>query len=278
MFDPRIKVYGRRGKGHTLRDNSLLRNVKAAHLLAAVAWGGGALGMQALGFMRRSGNWPEAENLILACAYFIDSWVVMPGLIGCIITGLFYSCFTSIGFIKVAWIAYKWLISIAAAFWGTLFWTSYGVKLIEFFGDSLPGKFLIFMKICILSESSWAALLQLSIIFSMCLISVYRPLSFRFWIGNLHDENIRKRINSVQMSFKLYKAHTAQENRQLTKVYEDWLNEPARVHRELYTSFQDRSAKLKELEDKGLYARPFKKPHVPPDGNRQWSKRVERHV
>lgn len=259
MLDPRIKVYGLRGKGHNLRDNSLLRNMKAAHLLAAVAWGGGALGMQALGFMRRSGDWPEAENLISACAYFIDTWVVMPGLAGCILTGLFYSCVTAIGFFKVAWIAYKWLISFAAAFWGVLFWTSYGVKLVNYFEGSIMGDFLVFMKICILSETSWSALLQLGIIFSMCLVSVYRPLSFRFWADSPQQESVRNRINAVNASSGEYTARTARENTQLDKLYTDWLKDAGTVRKELHTSYVDRSTKLKELQATGQYAPPFKK-------------------
>lgn len=181
-----IRRFGRRGKGFRFQHDPFLRTLKALHLLAAVGWGGGALAMQALGFMRRSAEDPVMQNLIFSCSYYIDTWVVMPGLAGCIITGLFYSWFTSIGFCKFAWITYKWIISLCAAFWGMLFWTSWGDRLIELLAAHNLDWPLRFMRACILSETTWAAILQLAIIFSMCLVSVYRPVS---WKLHHHDGN-----------------------------------------------------------------------------------------
>ena len=75
--------------------------MKALHLLAALAWAGGAFSMQALGFLKLGMDDPATVKLVEYCRYIVDSWVVMPGLIGCVLTGLFYSIFTSLGFFQI---------------------------------------------------------------------------------------------------------------------------------------------------------------------------------
>ena len=115
--------------------------------------------------------------MIARCSWFIDTWVVMPGLFGCIATGLFYSIFTSLGFFRFAWVIYKWLVSASALFWGLLFWSSLGDRLIAWLGDSALARALGFVRGLILPDSVWAILLQTCIILSMCLISIYRPLA-----------------------------------------------------------------------------------------------------
>ena len=132
---------------------------------------------------------------------FIDTWVVMPGLAGCILTGLFYSLFTSIGFVHFFWIGYKWLISLCAAFWGTLFWSSYGNELISLAESYGLSPLLLFIRSCLLPESFWQAVLQTILIFSMLLISVYRPLTWRqcLHLKDLHNKTnifMRKRQTS----------------------------------------------------------------------------------
>lgn len=180
MIDAEVKSFGIRGKGYRFRDNHLLKNMKAVHILSSIAWGGGAFAMQALHIMRASHPAGEAADMIASCSYFIDTWVVMPGLLGCIVTGLFYSIFTSFGFFKFAWIIYKWLITVNACFWGLLFWSSLGENLIQALKPYGLDGFLIFMRSMILPDSISVSILQTAIILSMCLISVYRPLGW--WV------------------------------------------------------------------------------------------------
>lgn len=247
------------GKGYHLRENSLLKTMKAAHLLAAVAWGGGALGMQALGFMRRATIEPHTVEVIEACSYFIDTWVVMPGLAGCILTGLFYSCFTAIGFIKYAWIAYKWLISVCAGFWGGLFWSKWGNIFIDELAKHDLDWTLRFMRTCILSETSWAAFLQLAIIFSMCLVSVYRPVSWKFWILQPEKRKLQNHVNNVYATEKNFKAKCPQDNEQMMQMYNDWLDRTGLAEKMLHSSKTDRSLAIRRLEENGEYVCPFKK-------------------
>lgn len=180
MLNEMVRKYGAMGKGLSARDNVIIKGMKALHLLAATAWAGGALSMQALSFLKLSSADPAFALQVGQCLHFVDTWVVMPGLAGCLLTGLFYSTCTSIGFFKFAWIGYKWLISLCAGFWGTVFWGPWGDAWIGLLATwDLDGP-LRFVRACILPESMWEGALQLAIILSMCLISVYRPLSFRF--------------------------------------------------------------------------------------------------
>lgn len=178
MLDKYVKSFGLRGKCYRFRDHHLIKNMKAVHLLSAIAWGGGAFAMQALNILRTSAAGDVPAEMIARCSWFIDTWVVMPGLFGCILTGLFYSIFTSLGFFRFAWIIYKWLISASALFWGLLFWSGLGDAIIAWLGNSALAGLLLFVRGLILPNSVWASILQTCIILSMCLVSIYRPLSF----------------------------------------------------------------------------------------------------
>lgn len=174
-----LSHYGRRGKGYFSPDHLVIKTMKAIHLLAATAWAGGALSMQALSYLKLSSTDPAVIAQTAYCLHFVDTVVVIPGLAGCLLTGLFYSCLTSIGFIKYAWIWFKWLVSLNACFWGLLFWTEYGDQLIAWLAQYGWDGPLRFIRSCILPEDMWQGAMQIAIILTMCLISVYRPLSFR---------------------------------------------------------------------------------------------------
>ena len=181
VFSERVRNYGSRGKGVSARDNHIIKGMKALHLLAALAWAGGAFSMQALGFLKLGMDDPATVKLVEYCRYIVDSWVVMPGLIGCVLTGLFYSIFTSLGFFKFAWVTFKWIISFCAGFWGTFFWLPVGDRCIEWLTPMGLDWPLRFVRSCILPEELWASLVQVAIIFAMALISIYRPLTWKMY-------------------------------------------------------------------------------------------------
>lgn len=149
--------------------------------MSATAWAGGALSMQALSFLKISTADPVVREQIAYCLHFIDTVVVIPGLCGCALTGLFYSLFTALGFFRYAWIGFKWLITLCAAFWGTMFWGPWGDYLIARLAEHGWDFPVRFIKAFILPQSMWQGAMQLGIILVMCLISVYRPTSFRHW-------------------------------------------------------------------------------------------------
>lgn len=241
-----IRAYGLRGKGFSFRDNRLIKAMKAFHLLAALAWGGGALAMQALGFLRRSLDDPQAAAQVAACSHFVDSCVVMPGLAGCVLSGLFYSLCTSIGFFRFAWIGYKWLITCCAGFWGTMFWGPWGDRLIEALRPWGLDWTLALIKACILPDNIWTGLLQLAIILSMCLISVYRPLSFRFWAGKTEKAAIAARSRAARAGVENSPWLFPQDNVQAAAIYRQWLGRPMGplARRHLHAGWRDKSGLL----------------------------------
>jgi hypothetical protein len=52
---------------------------------------------------------------------FIDDFIIIPGAVGSLITGLLYSIYTNWGFFKHNWITVKWVINIGGVIFGT-FW------------------------------------------------------------------------------------------------------------------------------------------------------------
>ena len=52
---------------------------------------------------------------------FIDDFVIIPGAVGCFITGMLYSIFTKWGWFKQRWITIKWAINIFGILSGTFF-------------------------------------------------------------------------------------------------------------------------------------------------------------
>ena len=195
ILNDKVRHYGTTGRGISARENVVIKTTKALHLLSATAWAGGSFSMQALSYLRLTQGLDEATQAHVAFALrFIDTWVVMPGLAGCILTGLFYSLFTSIGFVHFFWIGYKWLISLCAAFWGTLFWSPYGNELMALAEPYGLSPLLLFIRSCLLPENFWQAVMQTMIIFSMLLISVYRPLT---WRQCLHLKDLHNRTSII---------------------------------------------------------------------------------
>ncbi|MCR4666163.1 MAG: hypothetical protein K5657_02585 [Desulfovibrio sp.] len=190
MLSQTVRKFGIRGRGWSAPDNFVIKCMKAVHLLFGTCWAGGALSMQALSFLEFS----TADTLIRQhtafASHFIDTWVVLPGLMGCMATGLFYSIFTSIGFFHFFWIGFKWIVSLTAAFWGLFFWTGIGDQYIASLSPGFLSDLLRFIRAFILPENMWQGALQLSVILIMCLISVIRPVHWPWpFISRDHSEH-----------------------------------------------------------------------------------------
>lgn len=179
-----LRAYGHRGKGHSSSGHFLIRNMKVLHVLCAAAWAGGALAMQALAFLGRESTGATLVQ-IQSCLHFVDTWVVIPGLLGCALTGLFYSLCTSIGFFHFAWIGFKWVFTGCAALFGLLFWAGWGDTLIALLAPHGWDAPLRWARGLILPETWRQAVLQLLAIVLLFQISVYRPRSFFPW----HNRN-----------------------------------------------------------------------------------------
>lgn len=206
-----FRQFGVRGKGFSIPENILVRTLKAIHLLAATAWAGGALSLQALGFFKINADDPCLHDHIAECIHLVDTYVVMPGLMGCILTGLVYSLATPLGFFRYIWIAYKWLVCLCAACLGTFFWGPWGNEVIASVG-SPASDILTIIRGCLVPENMWEGAIQLTLILSMCLISVYRPRSIH--IGKLRFP-LRRQYNGKIVFFR------RPNRRRLEKIRED---------------------------------------------------------
>ena len=60
-----------------------------------------------------------------------------------------------------------------------MFWGPWGDQLTAFLEPYGLAPLMLFVRGCILPENFWQAALQTTLIFSMLIISVYRPLTWR---------------------------------------------------------------------------------------------------
>ena len=94
--------------------------LKCAHLLFACLWVGGAVGLTLMNFLLRADDIMELYGIQVA-KRFVDDFVIIPGALGCLLTGLLYSLFTPWGWFKHRWITVKWVITVSGVLFGTFF-------------------------------------------------------------------------------------------------------------------------------------------------------------
>jgi hypothetical protein len=152
-----------------------LRTLKILHLLTAGLWVGGAF---ALNLMLLLPGAPGSDGELLgynqACK-FVDDFVVIPGAVGCLVTGLLFSIFSPWGFFKHRWLAVKWVLTAFCVIFGTIYLGPKingqpPISLAEGLG-ALADPVYISNK----SGNIAGGLVQLAIIFFMVAISVLRP-------------------------------------------------------------------------------------------------------
>ena len=94
----------------TLNTNGL-RALKVVHLICAIIWIGSAIVMNLLRLLvnvdNAAGMYYMAEILEA-----IDMQILVPGAVGCLLTGIVYGFFTKWGFFKHRWITVKWILTI----------------------------------------------------------------------------------------------------------------------------------------------------------------------
>ena len=90
------------------------------HIFFAAVWVGGGCSLIAMQAFLRS-DIAGARYGIDISLKFIDDFIIIPGAMGCLATGLVFSLFTNWGFFKHAWITVKWAINIGGVLFGTFF-------------------------------------------------------------------------------------------------------------------------------------------------------------
>jgi hypothetical protein len=101
--------------------------------------------------------------------------VVIPGAIGCLLTGLAYSTLSNWGFIKQRWIAVKWVITVSAILFGTFFLGPWETAMMNISGDlglaALEDQAYLYNQ----RMNLWFGSLQVTILFFTVWISVFKP-------------------------------------------------------------------------------------------------------
>lgn len=88
-----------------------LRVLKVTHLIFAIMWIGSAV---SLNLLRHLVHVDDAAGMYYMAEILeaIDMKILVPGVIGCILTGIVYGVWTNFGFFKFRWIIAKWILTI----------------------------------------------------------------------------------------------------------------------------------------------------------------------
>jgi hypothetical protein len=96
------------------------RWLKSVHLLCAAVWTSSAIALIAMQVGLHADGGGELYG-ILRAAKFIDDFLIIPGAVGSLLTGLIYSIWTKWGFFRHRWITVKWVINVGGILFGTFF-------------------------------------------------------------------------------------------------------------------------------------------------------------
>ena len=112
-----------------------LKWLKGFHLVAVSCWIGGGVSLILLYFLK---NGVEDGNILYGInqsIHHVDiAVVVIPGALGCLITGLIYSSFSNWGFFKHGWMIFKWIVTVVAILFGTFFLGPWETTMMEISG------------------------------------------------------------------------------------------------------------------------------------------------
>ncbi|MBN1534257.1 MAG: hypothetical protein JXA20_16410 [Spirochaetes bacterium] len=94
------------------------RWLKGIHLLCASLWAGGGTALALQQFFVSPADGRELYGILWGM-HFVDLYVIVPGAMGCLITGILYSALTGWGWFRHRWIAVKWAICLYGVAFGT---------------------------------------------------------------------------------------------------------------------------------------------------------------
>ncbi|ADD67655.1 conserved hypothetical protein [Denitrovibrio acetiphilus DSM 12809] len=148
--------------------------LKTFHLISASCWIGGSVALGLIYFLKQGLTSQEAVYGINLTMHHLDVLVVIiPGAMGCLLTGLLYSLLTNWGFIKHKWIVVKWVITVSAILFGTFYLGPWIQKMILISRDSVVTGNEEYIKIQLL-HFVFGAAQSAALIFAV-VISVYKP-------------------------------------------------------------------------------------------------------
>jgi len=94
------------------------RILKIIHLLFFISWIGGGIALMFLMFIAQPAV-PDDIYMKFRSMQVIDDYIIIPGALGSLTTGLVYSVWTNWGFFRHRWLTVKWVLTIAQILFGT---------------------------------------------------------------------------------------------------------------------------------------------------------------
>ncbi|MDR2800845.1 MAG: DUF2269 family protein [Desulfovibrio sp.] len=92
--------------------------LKIIHLCMAGVWLGGAVALFLMILLLDTGESGDQVHAYDLAREFVDDFILVPGAMGCLLSGLLISWATPWGFFKHRWVAVKWLLTVAGILYG----------------------------------------------------------------------------------------------------------------------------------------------------------------
>ena len=152
-----------------------LKALKIVHLVCATLWFGSAIVMNLLRILV---NTPDNPSLYYMAEVLeaVDMKILVPGAIGCLLTGIIYGCFTNWGFFRYRWLTVKWILTVFMISLGTFYLgplvrdnVVIGKALMD---GSCTDASLYWQNV---NASSHCGLLQIILLVVVFVVSVFKP-------------------------------------------------------------------------------------------------------
>ena len=90
-----------------------MKILRILHYAAAGCWIGSAIVLMVFNINNDAASFEGMLLGINTALNLADIWVLVPGAVGCLITGFAFSLFTPWGFFKHRWLTCKWILTVA---------------------------------------------------------------------------------------------------------------------------------------------------------------------
>ena len=152
-----------------------IKILKILHYVAVACWIGTALVL--LLFNIRA-EIAVSEGMLLginAAGRMADLWILIPGAVGCLVTGLLFALFTPWGFFKHRWLTCKWVLTITCILTGTFFLGVWEKEMLLISRDLGNAALTDGSYLAVRTKHFLLSCVQIIALLAMVAISVFRP-------------------------------------------------------------------------------------------------------
>ena len=151
-----------------------IKALKVIHLMCAVVWFRSAISMNLLRHLVEAKD-PAGMYWMAEILEAIDMQILVPGAIGCLLTGVVYGAFTNWGFFRHRWLTVKWILTVFMILFGTFYMGPLVKENVVISRAILEGCGDTAQYWQNVSDNAYAGLLQLILLTFVTIISVYKP-------------------------------------------------------------------------------------------------------